>query len=167
MLFRSSSASTSGLTVAASKSSYKSGEPIVLQVKLTNTAKASCRVAGIPDGVLTVASAARDGSALTPTLSGGDYVNGFTAVIAANTVVVEPGKSVTVALEANTARQGVLPSLTLGSGDRSVDALYAVDQPGKYEVSVSYRMPPIELPAPPACAIGADAVSVSFTVAGS
>jgi hypothetical protein len=158
------------MTAAATRSAYKQGEQVVITVTLANHGSTSCHLPGAPDGVVTIGSMTRDGVPVTPVLSEGDYVNGFTALIAANAVVVDPKKATTVTL-ASTAGAGAsaraaLPSSTLTTNDRAAFARWPVGQPGAYVVSLSYRMPPIQLPMPPACQIPAARVSVSFTISG-
>ena len=164
--------SKSIMTATAGKARFGAGEPVVVTVTVTSREKAACRMAGVPDGVVTIASVTRDGAPVVPALSEGQYIDGFNAVITGNSVSVDPGKAVSMALTSespDTAAAGsaaVLTSSVQAGNDGASIARWPVGRPGTYVVDLAYRMPPVKLPSA-ACAVSADPVSVSFAVAGS
>jgi hypothetical protein len=160
------------MTAAAGKARFGAGEPVAIAVTVTSREKAPCRMAGVPDGVVTIASVTRDGAPVVPTLSEGEYIDGFSAVIIGNSVPVDPGKAVSMTLTSESpdstavGSEAVLTSSVQSGNDGASVARWPVGRPGAYVVDLAYRMPPLKLPSA-ACAVSADPVSVSFAVAGS
>lgn len=159
------------MSAKASKPQYRPGEQIVIVVTLTSRDQKPCHFAGVPDGVVTIVSMTKDGSPIVPAHAEGLYINGFTQVISLNAVVVKSQKTATLSVESapsgGTSSRPALESSTLTSGDRASIALWPVDQPGAYAAELAYRMPLIELPAPPACQVSSDPVTATFAVSGS
>ncbi len=158
-----------GLRIAPSKALYRSGEPIVLSLLLTNRTAESCHLSRVAAGAVTILSLTRDGTAITPVLSTGSYLDGFASFLAANLVAVAPGASQTVSLasELNPATGGraALRTASLGSNDQAALAFWPVDQVGHYTLTASYLLPPLPRAPIDRCGVSANTVSVSFSVA--
>src|SRR6266851_701690 len=103
----------------------------------------------------------RDGTPVVPVLTEGNYIDGFTALITGNTVSLDPRKSVSMSLAADKpdGAAASLASSTQADADSAAIAHWPVDQPGKYLLTLAYRMPPIALPTP-ACHVSSAPVSV-------
>ncbi|MBM0205929.1 hypothetical protein JNW90_25115 [Micromonospora sp. STR1s_5] len=64
-----SGTATVGLTVSAGQPSYRVGEQISLRLKLVNNRDAECHLSRVSDGVVTVMSLTRDGTAVAPAVA--------------------------------------------------------------------------------------------------
>lgn len=158
------------MTATAGKARFGAGEPVVITVTVTSREKAACRMAGVPDGVVAIASVTRDGAPVVPAVSEGEYIDGFNAVITGNSVPVDFGKAVSMTLTSESpdtaaGSAAVLTSSVQAGNDGASILRWPVGRPGAYVVDLAYRMPPVKLPSA-ACAVSADPVSVSFAVAG-
>jgi hypothetical protein len=161
---------TAGVSVkiTPSKPEYAPGEPVVLTIELTNNEPKACRVSKIPDGAIAVVSLTRDGTAVAPTLSSGDYPDGFASFLRANQAQLAPNVSASLVLrsEENTAVDGrpALDTSTMDGQDGSTLVFWPVDTAGRYALAIRYVPTELTDAAGNACQASGEPASTEFTV---
>jgi hypothetical protein len=163
---------TSGLTmrVIPTKQEYSNGEPVVLHVEITNGQPAACRASRVPEGAVVFVSVTRDGQAVIPGDSVGSPIDGMAAHIRANLVSLAPkaslGFDMIARRELSVDGRHALSTSTLDIGDQAALMFWPVDEPGRYELSARYILPP--LPDTPAdiCRASGDPAKATFVVRG-
>jgi hypothetical protein len=154
----------SGLTLEC-RSSYARGETVRIDVALQNRSTTPCGMLRMTDGTLTIQSMTRNGVPVVPTTRDGGYMESFQMFVHRHVVAVAPGESVSVPWESATEltprHASLETSVTTWSG---MDLkLWPVDEPGRYELTVSYAAPrgvPADV-----CPL-ADGASIGFVVSG-
>ncbi|WP_405804887.1 hypothetical protein OG729_06595 [Streptomyces sp. NBC_00210] len=160
------------MTVSSAKAAYTRQEQIALSIGLTNTGSTDCTVSRVSEGAVTIVSFLRDGVPVAPALTNGSYIDGFAAFLSANLVPLRPGASLSVpwTSEGGTSVEDrrALSTSSLDNLDEAALAFWAVDAPGKYELSARYvhPLPPAAAPAGSPCLASSEAASVAFTVTG-
>lgn len=160
------------MTLTSSKAEYTRQDQIALSIGLTNTGRTDCAVGRVSEGTVTIVSFLRDGVPVAPALTNGSYINGFADFLSANLVPLRPGASLSVpwTSEGGTSVEDrrALRTSSLDNFDEAALAFWAVDVPGKYEVSARYVHPllPAAAPAGNPCLASGEAASVAFTVTG-
>lgn len=153
------------MSAAAAKAVFHAGESVTINVKLTNRSAHECRMSGVVAGVVTIGSLTLDGTGVIPGLTTGTYIDGFNSYINGYLTNVAPQRDLTIAMVSRKAGPGSgqmsLESSTVEAGGRAAVALWPVDKVGKYELTLSYRLPPSVTPA---CDVSVDPVKVSFEV---
>jgi len=164
----STAASALSLKLAVSKPQYAPGEPVVLSIAVSNSGAESCRVSRVADGFVSIVSLTRDGVALTPIITSGDYINGFTAFLTSNLVSLAPKASRSLSLASAPAygadKAMALEAASLDAKDTAALAIWPVDRPGRYEIAIRYIAPPLP-GAADLCRVGGR-VSAAFVVRG-
>ena len=153
------------VTVSSDQSLYTAGDPVTLDVTVTNRGEHSCKVATLPDGVLTV-QLTRNGTAVSPDLSAMKYDDSLSTMLLQSLVTVPPGGSVhlTLSTELTVAAGGqALRSVAWSPVDLAAAVRHPVFLPGDYNVTVAYGFPPIP-GAPLDTCQGTAQGSVSFAV---
>jgi hypothetical protein len=130
--------SAPGFGVTATKSTYRSGELPELRFTVANGGSAPCQVPGVPDAVLQVASAARDGKPLQPVVAWSTFADGYDSAVTARATTLAPGQRATfpVMLVA-----GAVPASHPVPGGGAVTALWPVAPDGAYRLSFVYSAP--------------------------
>src|SRR3954471_12715974 len=131
------------LTARAAQSAFATGDPVRLTFSVTNTTGTPCGLSRIADGTVQITSVRRDGQELSPTLGRSFYPDSLANAIKAGMVSQEPKATVEVAYASVWTGGGqVLRSTSTTTDSGGLDALWPVGEPGRYEVTASYVVPP-------------------------
>jgi hypothetical protein len=153
-----------GLVLHSYQPSYSQDQTVRLAFVVTNASAAPCGLAKIPDGSVQVTSVRRDGQELTPVLARGFYEDGLEGAVRAALASTAPGSTVDVTLTGVRMTGGtVLLSVADGPDGAALDSLWPIGQPGRYEVTASYAVPPVGGALQP-CAGASGTRTVLFTV---
>ncbi|CCH16395.1 VWD domain-containing protein [Micromonospora lupini] len=138
-----------GLGLRAERQSYRVGEPVRLDLTVTNSTDAACALATEATGTVQVTGVRRDGRDLAPVLGRSFYADGVAAVATAGLATVEPGATVTVPLTAVRVHDGddagdvVLRSVAATPDGGGLDTLWPIGAAGRYEVTAGYVTLPL------------------------
>jgi hypothetical protein len=146
------------LTVTSAKGNYAVGEPVALTFAVTNTGANPCQVAAFPDGSITFTGLTRDGQPVAPTLSPVRYAEGYDAALLGQLKLLAPGQQVSFGAQNLDGSIETVSPLPSGS---AISAQWPVSEPGRYELSAVYAMPPI---AKDVCPGALGPATVSFSV---
>jgi hypothetical protein len=153
-----------GLVLHTYQSTYAEDETVRLAFVVTNAGDHPCGLAKTPDGSVQITSVRRDGQELAPVLARGFYEDGLDATVRNSLATTAPGSTVDVTLTAVRVTGGtVLRSVADGPDGGALDSLWPVGDPGRYEVTASYAVPPVGGTVTP-CAGVSGARTVAFTV---
>ncbi len=162
---KSQQPAVSGMSAVPAKAIFAGGEPVTINVKLTNRGAHDCRMSGAVDGVVTIGSLTLGGTGVIPGLTTGTHIDGFNSFINSYMTVVAPGHDLTMTMVSRKVGPGSgqmsLESSTAEAGGRAAVALWPVEKAGKYELTLSYRLPPNFSGA---CDVSPAPVKVSFEV---
>jgi hypothetical protein len=154
--------------IVPSKPEYARGEQIVLSVELTSTEANACLVSQVPAGSLTFVSLTRDGNVVSPVLSIGNYIDGFTSYLNANVTSLAPGGAFTMLVKSDeseaTGQRQELETSSLNSLDNAELAFWPVDEPGRYTLAVRYALPHLPNASSEVCRASGEPVQTQFTV---
>lgn len=136
-----------GLTVHAAQTAFPVGDPVRMTFSVTNSTGTPCGLAKIPDGTVQITSVRRDGQELSPTLGRSFYPDSLANAIKAAVAPVEPKATVDVAYSSVWTDGGqMLRSISATTDSGGLDALWPVGDPGRYEVTAAYVVPPVDGP---------------------
>lgn len=156
-----------GLVVTAGAEHVAVGEAISFRATVTNASGATCALPTTPEASLHISGLTRDGAPVEPDLTHAYYGAGIDQAVLTGMVPTEPGGAVDVQLTPHDLGDGT-PLLTLpdvealSSGD-GIMALWPIDTPGRYELTLRYEAPLVESD-PAVCAGSSSAVTAAFTV---
>lgn len=158
-----------GLAVTMDADHVALGEPVTFTATVTNASGATCALATTPDGSLHISGLTRDGAPVEPDFTHAYYGAGVDQAVRRGLVPAEPGAGVDITLTPHDLGDGtpllVLPDAEgLPSGDAIV-ALWPIDAPGRYEVTLRYEALLVDSD-PPVCAGSSGTVTARFTVGG-
>ncbi|MFG2913165.1 VWD domain-containing protein [Kitasatospora sp. NPDC048298] len=149
---------------------FSAGRPVRLNFTATNAGATACALTTAATGSLTVTAVARDGKSLTPVVSPLLLQDGLGPVTSRGLASTAAGGQAQLSLESTdlsaAGLPAALPSVTWSEESGSVEALWPVDTPGRYEATVAYAFPPVPGRPEDVCPGTSRPVSVAFTVDG-
>ena len=150
------------LTGPTGQPAFPAAEFVSLTFNVINTSATPCGLATEPLGTMRILSLRRDGEEVIPRLGISHYPDGITRAIAASVTAVDPGSAIPVRVFQLRPEDEVLLRSVTPSGDGGVDTLWPVSEPGRYELTVVYAVPPVDAEVAPCT--GSAATTVTFTV---
>ncbi len=157
------------MQLVPSKTEYRLNEKIEIAVNVTNHSSKPCQISGAPEVALTILSLTREGLQIVPGTTTRTYLNGFGNFVLASLVTVDPKASLSLSLISRSnseASSGVsLRAAPVQAAEDGSVAVWPVDMPGAYRLTVKQSLPPLpDLPAN-MCQSSTDPVIISFSVA--
>ena len=141
---------------------FPTGEFVNLTLDVINTSGATCGLATEPLGTLRVLSLRRDGEDVIPLLGASYYPNRITSAIAASLTAADPGSAISVHVHQTRLDDRIMLRSVVPSAGGGLDTLWPVSEPGRYELTVAYAVPPVDVEM--TRCTGAAATTVTFTV---
>jgi hypothetical protein len=146
------------LKLTSAQPTYSRGERVDIKAELINAGAAACQAYNTPQGALLIVNLADDGKPVLPQLTIGSYIDGMSNYLRNSLVRVDPGA--TFSMDFTSEFQTARPA----ANDQSNTSVWAVDQPGAYEMSMRYVPTPIPNGPPDLCPASGDPADVKFTV---
>jgi hypothetical protein len=128
--------------------SYRAGEPVTLDVTVTNRGPDACALVGRADGGLEVLGVTRDGDPVAPTWGRRIYLDGYAPAMEAATTTVPAGG--TVRFTVPVAADAALASVVADLANSALLGRWSLAGAGAYEIRLRYT---------PAAVVGACAGS--------
>lgn len=129
------------LMASADKASYAAGEPVTLNITLTNSGPAAVCLSEGALGNIRFASFTRDGAAVETREAPSEFLTSFTAILKSRLVPLGPGEKIEFGL-ASSFDPGLdteALSTTRPDNTSGIATFYGLAEPGEYKIELVYE----------------------------